>query len=32
MVATLAPRGIDVKAVLLKSIELPAELYAAVEN
>ena len=32
MVATLAPRGIDVEAVLLKSIELPRELYAAVEN
>ena len=32
MATTLAPRGIDVEAVLLKSIELPKELYAAVEN
>lgn len=32
MAATLTPRGIDVEAVLLKSIELPNELYAAVEN
>ena len=32
MAATLTPRGIDVEAVLLKSIELPTELYAAVEN
>ena len=32
MAATLTPRGIDVEAVLLKSIELPKELYAAVGN
>ncbi|MBN32246.1 MAG: spfh domain, band 7 family protein [Crocinitomicaceae bacterium] len=32
MAETLAPRGIDIEAVLLKSIELPTELYAAVEN
>lgn len=32
MAATLSPRGIDVEAVLLKSIELPKELYAAVED